>query len=135
MIDSIRLRLTLWHVAVFLLILLGFTTGTYLFVRAHIFERADGILRSLGSATISIMRQELSGGAPASLAGQKALAILDFPRHSITIVDDHGNLIAERPPGVSARIPFPPRARTLPTDRRFRMFTVNATDGTREPLR
>lgn len=132
MLDSVRLRLTLWHVAVFFVILLGFSTGTYFFVRAHFFERADGILRSLGSATISIMRQELSEGVPEGLAGRKALAMLDFPRHSITIVDDQGNLIAERPPGISARIPWPAGARNLPTDRKFRMFSVNASDDTRE---
>src|SRR5262252_2003793 len=132
MLDSVRLRLTLWHVTVFFEILLGFSTGTYLFVRAHFLDRADGILRSLGSATISIMRQGLSEGVPENLAARKALSMLDFPTHSIAIMNDQGDLIAERPPGFSARIPWPAGARNLPTDRKFRMFTVNASDDTGE---
>ena len=132
MLDSVRLRLTLWHVTVFFVILLGFSTGTYLFVRAHFLDRADGILRSLGSATISIMRQGLSEGVPENLAARKALSMLDFPTHSIAIMNDQGDLIAERPPGFSARIPWPAGARNLPTDRKFRMFTVNASDDTGE---
>jgi hypothetical protein len=70
------------------------------------------------------MRQELSEGVPENVAGRKALAMLDFPHHSITIVDDQGHLIAERPVGISARIPLPARARNLPTDRKFRMFSL-----------
>lgn len=132
MLDSVRLRLTLLHVAVFFVILLAFSTGTYLFVRAHFLEPADGILRSLGSATISILRQELSEGMAEDAAARKALTMLDFPRHSITIVDDQGSLMAERPPGISARIPWPADAHNLPADRKFRMFSVNTSDDSRE---
>lgn len=132
MFDSVRLRLTLWHVGVFFVILVSFSSGVYLFVRGHFFERADGVLRSLGSATISIMRQGLSEGSPEGVAARKALVALEFPRHSITIVDGHGNLIAERPPGITARIPWPAQARNLPTDRKFRMFVVNTSDASRE---
>jgi heavy metal sensor kinase len=135
MFDSVRLRLTLWHVGVFFVILVIFSSGVYVFLRAHFFERADGILRSLGSATISIMREGLSEGNPEALAAQRALAILEFPKHSITIFDDQGKLVAERPTGITARIPFSAQARNLPTDRKFRDFSVNAIDGSREPRR
>src|SRR5260370_838996 len=135
MIDSVRLRLMLWHVGVLFVILATFSSGIYVFVREHFFERADGILRSVGSATISIMRQELSEGRPEQLAAQKALAILEFPRHSITIMDDRGRLVAERPAGITVRIPLPDQARDLPTDRRFRVFSVTPSDDSREPRR
>src|ERR1035438_10131849 len=106
MIDSVRLRLMLWYVGVLFVILASFSGGVYVFVRAHFFEPVDGINRSLGSATISIMRQELSEGNPAALAAQKALAMLEFPKHTITVLDDRGNLVAERPAGITVRIPF-----------------------------
>ena len=135
MIDSVRLRLILWHVGVLFVILAAFSGAVYVFVSAHFFERADGINRSLGSATISIMRQELNEGCPETLAAQRALAILEFPKHTITILDDRGNVVAERPAGITARIPIPAAARNLPADRKFREFSVNEIDGDREPRR
>src|SRR5262249_25699666 len=108
MLDSVRVRLTLWHVGILAVLLIVFSTGAYLFLQQVFYERADGILRSLGSATISIRREELSESGLDELAARKAISTPDFPNPSITIFDEQGEVIAEKPAGVSAQLPAPP---------------------------
>jgi two-component system OmpR family sensor kinase len=126
MLDSVRVRLTLWHVGVLAVLLISFSTGVYVFLRAHFFERADGILRSLGSATISILREELSESGLDELAARKAITTLDFPNHSITVFDEQGEVLAEKPAGISSQLPPPPRE--LAADRKFHMLSAISHD-------
>ena len=133
MIDSVRARLTLWHAGVFAVLMASFGIGVYLFLRAHFFERADGILRSLGSATISILADKLNESGNEEAAAKKAVAILGFPKHSITIFNEQGRIIADKPAGVSAQLPVP--ALDLPLDRKFHMFSERTLDAEREFLR
>ena len=126
MLDSVRVRLTLWHVGVLAVLLISFSTGVYVFLRAHFFERADGILRSLGSATISILREELSESGLDEMAARKAITTLDFPNHSITVFDEQREVLAEKPAGISSQLPPPPRE--LAADRKFHMLSATSRD-------
>jgi heavy metal sensor kinase len=107
MFASVRARLTLWHVGVLALLLVAFSMGLYVLLRDNFYERADGILKSVCSATISILGKELSESGLDELAARDAVKTLNLPEHTLTILDAQGGLLAEKPVGSSARIAFP----------------------------
>ena len=127
MFDSVRVRLTLWHVAVLALLLGTLSAGLYALLRQNFFDRADGILKSVCSATVSILGKELSESGLDELAARDAVKTLNFTDHTLAIFDAHGDLLAEKPAGASDRI-APPRGDLLP-DGDVYLATVRATGG------
>ncbi len=107
MFRSVRARLTLWHVGVLALLLVGFSFGLYVLLRDNFYERADGILKSVCSATVSILTKELSESGLDELAARDAVKTLNLPDHTLAILDAQGGLLAEKPVGISERIRFP----------------------------
>ena len=102
-----RARLTLWHVGVLALLLVVFTTGMYVLLRQNFYERADGILKSVCSATVFMLGKELSESGLDELASRDAVKTLNFPEHTLAIFDSEGVLLAEKPVGSSAHIAIP----------------------------
>jgi two-component system OmpR family sensor kinase len=107
MLASVRARLTLWHVGVLALLLVAFSMGLYVLLRENFYERADGILKSVCSATVSILSKELSESGLDELAARDAVKTLNLPEHTLTVLDAQGELLAEKPVGSGARIVFP----------------------------
>jgi len=107
MFGSVRARLTLWHVSVLALLLVAFSLGLYVLLRNNFYERADGILKSVCSATVSILTKELSESGLDELAARDAVKTLNLPEHTLAILDAQGDLLAEKPVGTSAAISFP----------------------------
>jgi two-component system OmpR family sensor kinase len=107
MFGSVRARLTLWHVGVLALLLVAFSLGLYVLLRENFYERADGILKSVCSATVSILTKELSESGLDELAARDAVKTLNLPEHTLAVLDAQGGLLAEKPVGTSTRISFP----------------------------
>jgi two-component system OmpR family sensor kinase len=105
--DSVRVRLTLWHVGVLALLLVSFSTGLYVLLRQNFYERADGILKSVCTATVSILGKELSESGLDELAARDAVKTLNFSEHTLAIFDSQGGLLAEKPVGSSTRVALP----------------------------
>jgi len=97
MFDSVRIRLTLWHVAILALLLIAVTASLYSRLRQNFYRSADGVLESVASATVSILGKELSESGLDELAARDAVKTLDFPNYSLSIFDGQGNLLAEKP--------------------------------------
>jgi len=107
MFDSVRVRLTLWHVGILALLLGTLSAGLYVLLRQNFYERADGILKSVCSATVSILGKELSESGLDELAARDAVKTLNLPDHTLAIFDAQEDLLAEKPAGSSERIALP----------------------------
>jgi heavy metal sensor kinase len=99
MFDSVRVRLTLWYVGILALLLVTFSAGVYAVLWHNFMERADGVLRSVNSAIMSILEKELSESGLDELAARETVKALNFPEYTIEIFDSSGDLLAERPAG------------------------------------
>src|SRR5260370_18609351 len=127
MFDSVRVRLTLWHVGILALLLGTLSAGLYVLLRQNFYERADGILKSVCSATVSILGKELSESGLDELAARDAVKTLNLPDHTLAIFDAQEDLLAEKPAGSSERIALP-RRELLRGDSVY-LDTVRATGG------
>jgi two-component system OmpR family sensor kinase len=107
MLDSVRVRLTLWHVAILALLLTTLSTGVYIVLRQNFYEKLGGILKSVCRATISVLAKELSTNPTRELASRNTLAILNFPEYTMAVFDEDTHLLAEKPVGAGARIHIP----------------------------
>jgi len=99
MFDSVRVRLTLWYMGILALLLVTFSAAVYAVLWRNFMERADGVLRSVSSAVISILEKELSETGLDEAAARGTVKALNFPEYTIGIFDDTGDLLAERPAG------------------------------------
>lgn len=108
MLDSVRTRLTLWHAAILSLLLLSFSAAVYAIFLRNFMDRADSVLRSASDATRSILARELSESGIDELAARDTVRSLKIPNHTIAIFDEHGEVLAESPPGVHEKFPLPP---------------------------
>src|SRR5258708_31458530 len=130
MFDSVRVRLTLWHVGVLAVLLGTLSAGLYTLLRQNFLERADGILRSVCSATVAILDKELSESGLDELAARDAVKTLNFADHTLAIFDAQGDLLAEKPAGSSERIALP--SRDLLPDGGVYLATLRAKGGESE---
>ena len=107
MLDSIRTRLTLWHVGVLALALIVFSAGVYLLLARTLYRRMDESLRaSSESIAISLVRERAEGETEAE-AAHSAVDELHLLNQAMAIFDAEGRLLAEKPaPGNDhARLP------------------------------
>ena len=107
MFRSARLRLTAWHVGVLALLLTSACLGLYTLLRHNYYDRADGVLTSVDTATVSMLGHQLSESGLDELAARDAVKTLNFPEHTLAIFDAQGDLLAEKPVGSTERIPLP----------------------------
>jgi two-component system, OmpR family, sensor kinase len=111
MLDSVRMRLTLWYVGVLALVLLGFSAALYALVSRSLYADLDDNLRlSLETVAVKLVR-ELGEGKPERQAALDAINELST-REAAAVFDASGALVAEQPAqgGMHAR---PPAAASL----------------------
>jgi len=107
MLDSIRTRLTLWHVGVLALALIIFSAGVYLLLARTLYRRMDESLRaSSESIAISLVRERAEGETETE-AAHSAVDELHLLNQAMAVFDAEGRLLAEKPaPGNNhARLP------------------------------
>jgi|SRR5579872_1578871 len=96
MINSVRLRLTLWHVTVLALLLTGFSLFVYTLLSTTLYSRIDAVLSSVVDGSVSMLAKESSEKKVEALAPWHALKALSFPETHLAIFDATGALIAEK---------------------------------------
>src|SRR5580704_5079563 len=127
MFDSVRVRLTLWHVGILALLLVTLGAGVYAVLRQNFYDRADATLKAVASATVSILGKELSESGLDELAARDAVKTLNFPDQTLAIFDASGDLLAEIPIGSSDLTPMP-RAASL-RDGEVSLYTITPNSG------
>jgi len=124
MLRSARLRLTAWHVGVLALLLTSACLGLYTLLRHNYYDRADGVLTSVDTATVSMLGHQLSESGLDELAARDAVKTLNFPEHTLAIFDAQGDLLAEKPVGSTDRIPLPDAGHL--TDGKISLYTARS---------
>lgn len=105
MLDSIRIRLTLWYTAVLALVLVALALITSILFFRNLARRTDSDLSELSDAFLVTVRAEMedqTAADPFQVAVQVAIAEHYFPDHAYGVLDAGGKLIVssleERPP-------------------------------------
>src|SRR5260370_38324852 len=96
MLDSVRVRLTLWYTAVLTLVLLALSLTTYFIFWRSTVQRTDVNLSELSEAFLTTLDAEVKDqSGPDSLkpAGQVAITEHRFRDHVFAIFDEAGNLL------------------------------------------
>jgi heavy metal sensor kinase len=108
MFDSMRVRLTLWYVAVLALVLVAFSVTLYVIVGRSLYDDLDEDLRlSVETVEVKLLR-ELGEGKTERQAALDALNELST-REAAAVFDSTGALVAEQPAqgGLRALLPSP----------------------------
>lgn len=109
MLDSVRIRLTLWYAGVLALSLIAFALVIYYAAGSIFHERQDESLRSTAQTVASAYVEELGETHSQSQAGQLVLAEITFPNRYVQFTDNTGKPIASSPnlSGSTIAIPAP----------------------------
>jgi two-component system OmpR family sensor kinase len=106
MLDSVRVRLTLWYVGILALVLVGFSVVLYVMFSRSLYADLDDNLRlSLETVAVKLVR-ELGEGKPERQASLDAINELST-REAAAVFSTSGSLIVEQPAqgGIHARPP------------------------------
>src|SRR5215813_8497422 len=126
MLDSIRTRLTLWHVGVLALALIVFSAGVYLLLARTLYRRMDESLRaSSESIAISLVRERAEGETETE-AAHSAVDELHLLNQAMAVFDAEGRLLAEKPAPGNDHARLPPLD-LIPTDD-LRLYTEPGDD-------
>ena len=96
MLDSVRVRLTLWYTAVLAVVLVTLSLSTYFIFWQSTVQRTDVNLAELSNAFLTTLDAEISdqsGPDAFKLAGQVAVTEHRFRDHVFAIFDAKGNLV------------------------------------------
>ncbi len=130
MLDSVRVRLTLWHVGVAALMLGVLCAGVYVALRQNFYEKAGGILKIVCRSNIAVLQHELLRGENDEQAAKQTLAILRFEPYTVAIFDQQGLLLAENVEGIGAGLRL---GTTTPAeDGTIRLLTIRSLQGNAE---
>src|SRR5713101_5331437 len=108
MLDSVRVRLTLWYTAVLTLVLIVLSLITYFIFWRSTLRRTDVNLSELSEAFLTTLDAEVkdqSGPDSLKLAGQVAITDPRFRDHVFAIFDESGKIVVSSqdvPPAASA---------------------------------
>ncbi len=108
MLDSVRVRLTLWYSAVLTLVLIVLALITYFIFWRSTLQRTDVNLSELSEAFLTTLDAEVkdqSGPDSLKLAGQVAITEHRFRDHVFAIFDAAGNMVVSSqdvPPAATA---------------------------------
>jgi heavy metal sensor kinase len=107
MFDSVRVRLTLWYVALLALVLIAFSSVVYALLTQSLYSRLDATLRNEVRALAAGYERQLGEGKTES---ESALTVQEerfFPRQATAIFNADGQVITEKPTrsGKHARLP------------------------------
>jgi two-component system, OmpR family, sensor kinase len=111
--SSLRMRLTLWYVGAFSVVLVLFSAGVYFFVERILVERMDANLRVTLQTTSAALARDSNQSTPVS----EALEDPRFPGQIVALVDADGRVLARKPrsSAVAFRLPaLPLRASPSP---------------------
>ncbi|MDQ3253676.1 MAG: hypothetical protein M3R15_07175, partial [Acidobacteriota bacterium] len=148
MLDSVRIRLTLWYVGVLALVLLAFSVGVYALLARSLNERLDNGLRDSLEAMATSLTRELTEGlaeaeemakaeemaeaeeltlAEVEVLVEKEAAFstiedLNSPHQAIAIFDARGRLLFERSAPGNLHAGFPSFG--LSSDQSVRLYTL-----------
>lgn len=100
MFNSVRLRLTVWHVAVLGLLLTGFSFFVNILLSTTLYGRIDAVLSSVVDGTVSMLAKESSEKKVEALAPWHALRALSFPETNLAIFDGTGKFVAAKSAGL-----------------------------------
>src|SRR5258707_9384789 len=109
MLDSVRVRLTLWYTAVLTLVLLALSLTTYFIFWRSTVQRTDVNLSELSEAFLTTLDAEVndqSGPDSLKLAGQVAITEHRFRDHIFAIFDASGKIVVS-PQDVAPPVPPP----------------------------
>ncbi|HYP28133.1 MAG TPA: ATP-binding protein [Blastocatellia bacterium] len=95
MLDSVRIRLTLWYVSVLAFVLIAFSVGVYSLLSSALHDRVDESLRALMQITIKSLTNDEEEGQTPEGAAQSTAAELFNPEQALAIFDASGRLLAE----------------------------------------
>lgn len=113
MSSPLRVRLTLWYVGAFSVVLILFSTGVYFFVERTLLERMDGNLGVTLQTTSSALARASNQLRPVA----EALEEPRFPGQIVALIDADGRVLARKPlrSAVVFRLPaLPLRASLFP---------------------
>jgi heavy metal sensor kinase len=106
MLNSLRSRLTVWHVVVVAAVLLVYSSGVYVFVWRTLHAHQEARLR----AALDVVAADLeaTGWDPGSTpAPADALARIDLPNQVVAVLDAQGHVLAKKPVKEAARLCVP----------------------------
>ncbi len=96
MLDSVRVRLTLWHVGVLALVLAVFSITLYALVAHTLYRRLDDELLATLEVVSAGVQQATAERDGTGLAASQALQQVHVPFQAIAVFDAHGLLLYER---------------------------------------
>lgn len=134
MLDSVRVRLTMWYVAVLALVLVAFSIGVYALLARGLYDRLDSSLRVEVRALAAGLEREVGEGKTESEAAVTAQEERFFPRQATAIFNANGELIAEKPTrsGKHARLPA---LNLLPADDTYFYTVLEEEEGGKDGRR
>jgi heavy metal sensor kinase len=134
MIDSVRVKLTLWYLVVLALVLIAFSAVIYALLRQSLYERLDAGLRVEIRAMSAALDRELAAGATEQEAFTRVLEERTIQRQATAIYDIDGRALAERPTrsGKHARLPA---LQVVPADNTYFYTITEEEDGGRDGRR
>src|ERR1700752_5314174 len=94
MLDSVRVRLTLWYAGLLALSLIAFALVIYYSAGNIFHERQDESLRSTAQTVASAYVEELGETHSLPMAGQVVLAEITFPDRYVQLTDHTGEPVA-----------------------------------------
>ena len=94
MLNSVRIRLTLWYAGVLALSLIAFALLVYYAAANVFYERQDESLRSTAETVASAYIQELEEEDSIAKANEVVLAELVFPNRYVEVTDAAGQVVA-----------------------------------------
>ena len=96
MLDSVRVRLTLWYTGLLAVFLVGLALATYFMFWRSALERTDNNLTELSDAFLTTLRAEMQdnyGPDAPKAAAQEAIIEHRFRDHVFAVVDSKGQLL------------------------------------------
>lgn len=131
MLDSVRIRLTVWYSAVLALVLILVSATTYLIVRNTSMQRTDAELAVLADSFVVTFEDELADEAAAGAAALVSAAHQSMIEHrsdsdAFAVVDSQGQVLAtSNDASLSNVVPNSQAARALSSSE-FQSFARNA---------
>jgi two-component system OmpR family sensor kinase len=109
MIDSVRARLTFWHIAVLSLVLLIFSASIYVLLARNLHRRTDATIAAALAAMEHLLAYERAEGDSELEAARNTVAELRYPQIAMAVYAADGRLLAEtRLDAMQAALPAAP---------------------------
>jgi two-component system OmpR family sensor kinase len=115
MIDSVRTRLTLWHVTVLAAALIVIGGLIYALLARALYARIDDNLRTVVEIAMTSLANDLAEGQDTEDAARSTAAELSSSQQMLAIYDDAGTLLAEDGRDDDLQIALPP-VNDIPTE-------------------